>query len=160
MRDTNRKTQKNNTEIYLIAENIRSLFNVGAIFRSADVFGVSKIYLCGYTACPPRKEISKTALRAEEWISWEQQKDTLALVKKLKKNGVYVIALETGDKAISLPLFEPRYPLACVVGNEVTGVSEAVLSEVNEIVKIPMLGQKESLNVAIAASIALYGLRY
>jgi len=145
--------------LYLIANNIRSLFNVGALFRCADVFGVDKVFLCGYTATPPRKEISKTALGAEGWIAWEHQRQAGRLITNLKRDGVQIVALEINKKAIPLPKFQPRFPLALVVGNEVTGVNRSVLKSADAIVKIPMLGRKESLNVAVAAAVALYELR-
>jgi|SRR3989344_1709653 len=146
-------------ELYLVCQNIRSLFNVGALFRTADVFGVDKVYLAGYTAKPPRPEISKTALGAEKWISWEQQGQAVRLLKKLKKAGVKIVVLEIHRRGVSLSKFKPRFPLALVVGNEVSGVTKPVLKLADEIVKIPMLGKKESLNVAVATGIALYQLR-
>ena len=145
-------------EIYLIVQNVRSLFNVGAIFRCADVFGVNKVYLCGYTGFPPRKEISKTALGAEEWVSWERCWQTHLLIKKLKKQGVRIVVLETGAKSKSLPKFKPKFPMALVVGSETRGVSESIIKLADDIISIPMLGKKESLNVAVAASVALYDL--
>ncbi len=146
-------------EIYLICQNIRSLFNVGSLFRCADVFGVSKVYLCGYTGFPPRKEISKTALGADEWVSRERHWHTHLLIKKLKKQGVRIVVLETGKESLPLPKFKPQFPLALVVGSETRGVSKKVLVLADEVVKIPMLGKKESLNVAVAAAIVLYRLR-
>ena len=146
-------------EIYLVLQNVRSLFNVGAMFRCADVFGVSKIYLCGYTGFPPRDQISKTALGADKWISWERKRQTLILLKKLKKQGFQIVALETGKKAKPLPKFKPKFPVALVVGNEINGITESVLNLSDEIVEIPMYGKKNSLNVAIAAGIAMHGLR-
>ena len=147
-------------EIYLIAQNIRSLFNVGALFRCADVFGAHKIYLCGYTGDPPRREITKTALGAEIWIPWEHFGQTHLLLKQLRRQGVRIVVLETGSDGTPLPALKPTFPLALVVGNEVTGVSPAVRRLADEVVEIPMLGQKESLNVAVAAGIALYQLRF
>ncbi|OGY44248.1 MAG: hypothetical protein A2729_04885 [Candidatus Buchananbacteria bacterium RIFCSPHIGHO2_01_FULL_39_14] len=146
-------------EIYLIVQNVRSLFNVGAIFRCADVFGVKKIFLCGYTGAPSRKEISKTALGAETWILWEKQWQTHLLVKKLKKQGIKIVVLETSQGAKPLPKFKPAFPLALVVGSETKGVSKKILVLADQVVKIPMLGKKESLNVSVAAGIALYQLR-
>jgi len=144
--------------IYLIAQNIRSLYNVGSLFRCADIFGIDKIYLCGYTATPPRKEISKTALGAEQWVAWEKKWQTHTLIKELKANGVKIVALETASASRPLPKFKPKFPLALVVGNEVKGISPKILQLADETVKIPMLGKKESLNVAIAAGIAMYQL--
>lgn len=146
-------------EIYLIAQNIRSLFNVGSLFRCADVFGVKIVYLCGYTGFLPRKEISKTALGAEEWILWERHWQTHLLIKKLKKQGIKIVVLETGKKSKVLPDFKPEFPLALVVGSETKGVSKNILALADEIAQIPMRGKKESLNVAAAAAVALYELR-
>jgi 23S rRNA (guanosine2251-2'-O)-methyltransferase len=145
--------------LYLIAEDVRSAHNVGSLFRTADVFGVDKIYLCGYTPTPPRKEISKTALDAQEWIAWEQQVYIGPLLKKLKAEGVYIVALEIAPGAVSLPEFKPEFPLALIVGNEITGVRPETLALADTIVQIPMVGKKESLNVSVAAGIALYQLR-
>ena len=146
-------------EIYLVAHNVRSLFNVGAIFRTADVFGVSKIFLGGYTGTPPRNEISKVALGAEEWVPWEHKKHITTLLKQLKKQGILVVALETGSRATPLPKLKPRHPLVLVVGNEVKGLPKSILKIADLVVEIPMVGKKESLNVAVAAGIALYALR-
>jgi len=150
---------KQNPEIYLVAQNIRSLFNVGSLFRCADVFGVKKIYLCGYTGFPPRKEISKTALGAEQWIPWERHWQTHLLVKRLKAQGVRIVALETGKRHTLLPEFRCDGPVALVVGSEVSGISRSILALADDRVKIPMHGKKESLNVAVAAGIGLYALR-
>jgi len=146
-------------EIYLILQNVRSLFNVGAMFRCADVFAVNKVYLCGYTGFPPRDQIKKTALGADEWIPWERKKQTLILLKKLKKQGIKIVVLETGEKSKSLPRLKPKFPLALVVGNEITGVNKNIINLADEVVEIPMSGQKDSLNVAVAAGVALYQIR-
>lgn len=146
-------------EIYLICHNIRSLHNVGAIFRTADVFDVSKIYLCGYTGTPPRDQITKVALGADEWIAWEQKKLTGLLIKKLKKDGVRIVALETEKNAKLLPKYKPKFPMALILGNEVDGIPPNLLELADDVVKIPLLGQKESLNVSVAAGVGLYGLR-
>jgi len=149
----------NDKEVYLVVQNVRSLFNVGAMFRCADVFGVSKIYLCGYTGFPPRDQIKKTALGAEEWIPWERKRQTPTLLKNLKKQGFQIVVLETGKKVKPLPKFKPKFPIVLVVGNEIKGVSKNVLDLADETVEIPMQGKKASLNVAVAAGIALYQLR-
>lgn len=146
--------------VYLITDRIRSLHNVGSLFRTADAFGVAKLYLCGYTATPPRKEISKVALGAEETVPWEKRTQTWKLVEELQAQGVYVVALEKTKKSVAIDSWHPKFPLALVVGNEVNGVSAGVLSRADAIVHIPMLGQKESLNVSVAAGIALYAVRY
>jgi len=156
----------NSKKIYLVLQNVRSLFNVGAMFRCADVFGVSKVYLCGYTGFPPRDQIKKTALGADEWIPWERKKQTLSLIKDLKKQGFKIVVLETrltawqaGKKSKSLPKFKPKFPLALIVGNEISGVNENIVKLADAVVEIPMLGKKDSLNVAVAAGIALYQCR-
>ncbi len=142
--------------LYLIAQNIRSLYNVGSLFRTADCFGVNKIYLTGYTGAPPRQQINKVALGAEQWIAWEKYWQTHLLIKKLKRQGVKIYALETGKQTKPLNNFQPQFPCALIVGNEVKGITPTILKLADAVISIPMLGQKESLNVGIAAGIALY----
>ena len=155
--------------IFLIADRIRSLYNVGSLFRTADAFGVKKLYLCGYTGAPPRKEITKVALGAEQTVPWEKRGQTWKVVEELQARGVHVVALEQTKK--SVPIQSLAFVLrrgqklsfetvALVVGNEVNGVSPGVLCRADAIVHIPMLGKKESLNVSVAAGIALYAIRY
>jgi len=147
---------KSKKQIYLIAQNIRSLYNVGSLFRTCDAFGVTKIYLCGYTGTPPRNQITKTALGAENTVKWEKCQQTLSLVKKLKKQGVKIIALETGKKSKSILKYKPKFPLALIIGNEVEGIKKNILKQADNIVSIPMQGIKSSLNVSVAAGVALY----
>ncbi|MBI4280743.1 RNA methyltransferase [Candidatus Uhrbacteria bacterium] len=142
----------------LILEDIRSLWNVGALFRSADVFGVSKIFLCGITGRPPRKEISKVALGAEQWVAWEYRPAVWGVVAELRQEHYRTVALEKTDTSGSIHEYQPSFPLALVLGNEVTGVSPETLRAVHEVVHIPMVGKKESLNVAVAGGIALFAL--
>jgi len=149
-------TAKRKKEIYLIAQNIRSLYNVGSLFRTCDAFKVEKIYLCGYTGTPPRNQISKTALGAEESVEWEKCQQTLALVKKLKRDGVNVVALETSKKSKSILKFKPKFPLALIVGHEVEGIKKNILNQADEIIEISMQGTKESLNVSVATGVALF----
>src|SRR3989344_1905393 len=111
----------------LIAHNIRSLWNVGSLFRSADAFGVTHVYLTGYTGCPPRMEISKTALGAEEWIPWSYQKDPLTVIAALKKEKYQIVALEKTEKSIPIETFTSDRPLALILGHEVLGVSDELL---------------------------------
>jgi len=151
--------------IILILDNIRSLHNVGSMFRTADALGVAKIYLCGYTARPvdrlgrPVKEIEKTALGAERTVPWEHVGQAWRAVEALKKEGVQIIALENNvERVIDLSDLKPRFPVAIVVGNEVLGVSRSILRRADAIASIPMRGRKESLNVAVACGIALYAL--
>lgn len=153
------KNKAKSQEIYLVLQNIRSLFNVGSIFRCADVFKVDKVYLCGYTGYPPRDQITKTALGAEDWVLWQRAKQTVSLLKKLKKEGFQIVALETGKNTKPLPKFKPKFPIVLVVGNEVNGITKNVLDISDKIVEIPMHGRKNSLNVAVATAVALYQLR-
>ena len=159
-------------KIVLILPNIRSLFNVGSFFRTADAFAVEKIYLTGITGTPDSlhgNKISKVALGAEQWIPREYRKTTVPILKELKKNGWQILALEQSKK--SKPLTSIRSDLksgrrsdlgnkvALVVGNEVKGLPKSILEICDLIVEIPMHGKKESLNVAVAGGIALYFLR-
>ena len=144
--------------LYLICQNIRSLHNVGSIFRSADAFGVDRIFLCGFTGYPPRKEISKTALGAELSVPWEQHWQTHKIISQLNKIGFQTVALELTKNSVPLEKFKPKFPLTLVVGNEKQGVSDKILKMCDKKIYIPMLGVKESLNVSVAAGIALYNL--
>lgn len=145
--------------MYLIAHNIRSLHNVGAFFRTADVFGVEKLYLTGYTGCPPRKEIAKTALGSEHRILWEYREHLDALLLELKSAGKKIVALEISDRAIPVSTLEfPVERIALIVGSEVEGISPDLLDQCDEIVEIPMIGAKKSLNVSVATGIALFAI--
>lgn len=145
--------------IRLLAHNIRSLWNVGSLFRTSDALGVELLYLSGYTACPPKREISKTAIGAETWIPWEKVEDPAACIRSLQKQGWNVVALETGEGTVSLERFEPSDRTCLVVGHEVLGIPDDVLSACDVTVRIPMHGKKESLNVSVAAGIALNHIR-
>lgn len=145
-----------NKDFYLIAHNIRSLYNIGTFFRTADALGMSKIYLTGYSGQPPQAGIAKVALGAENTVAWEHHKNVSQLIKKLKKAGVKIIALELDKKAINYLDFKPTFPLALLVGNEVRGVSSSLLKQADEIIYLPMQGVKESLNVGIAMAVAGY----
>jgi 23S rRNA (guanosine2251-2'-O)-methyltransferase len=143
----------------LLAHNVRSLWNVGSFFRTADACGVERIYLTGYTGCPPRKEISKTAIGAEEFVEWEHHKDPVPLIRTLKKKGWQIIALEQTKDAIPLFSFHPSsQPQLLIVGHELDGIPDPLLSLADSIVEIPMCGKKESLNVAVATGIALFAI--
>lgn len=146
--------------IVLLAHNVRSLWNVGAFFRTCDGLGVEKLFLTGYTGLPPRKEISKTAIGAEHVIPWEHSRDPMPIIEKLQKDGWQIVSLELTDSAVDLVDYKPKNKVCLVVGHELTGVPEPILSASDAIVQIPMLGEKESLNVAVAAGIALYHLRW
>jgi len=145
-----------NNNFYIIAHNIRSLYNIGTMFRTADALGVDRLFLTGYSGKPPRKEISKVALGAEESIPWQHYKSLSYLIRKLKKEGFKIVALETGDQSIDYLNFKPQFPLALLVGNEVRGISPAMLKQVDKSISLPMNGIKESLNVGVAMAVAGY----
>jgi len=155
------------SEIVLVLDGIRSLHNTGSIFRTADAFGVSKIFLAGITPSPvdrlgkPVNGLAKTALGAERSVPWERAKHSWRLIDELQKSGYFIVALENNVRGtIPLPVFSTDYPLALVLGNEVRGVSEGVLKRAHAVVSIPMAGSKESLNVSVACGAALYALRF
>lgn len=140
----------------LIIPNIRSGHNVGAMFRTADGAGVSKIYLCGYSPRPPHPQVDKVSLGAEKTVPWEYSRQTTRLLKKLKRAGYQLVALEQAPKSVSIYRWKPKFPLALIVGNEKTGVSKNILKQCDKIVHLPMRGKKNSLNVSVAAGIAMY----
>lgn len=140
----------------LILPDIRSCHNVGAMFRTADACGVDQLYLTGYTAQPPKPQIDKVSLGAEKWMPWKHYVDTLRLVKRLKKQGIKIVALEKTSDSKDIGTIKFEFPLALIVGNEVDGVAPEILALCDEVVHIPMYGKKESLNVSVAAGIAMY----
>lgn len=145
--------------LVVIAHNIRSLWNVGAVFRSADAFGVKHIHLTGYTAAPPSKEIGKTALGAEEFVSWSKDAGPVEVIRRRKAEGFTIVSLELGEGSIPLPDFQPPDKICLILGHEILGVSDELREMSDVTVHIPMLGKKESLNVSVAAGIALYYCR-
>lgn len=146
--------------MYVALNNIRSLHNVGSIFRTSDALGIARIILGGYTGSPPRKDISKTALGAEKWIPYEKVSRLPTYLKKIKQEGFSVVGLENNTKrAVSVENFRPSFPLVLVLGNERRGISKAVRRELDMLVAIPMVGRKESLNVAVAFGIAAYCIK-
>ncbi len=140
----------------IILPNIRSGHNVGAIFRTADGAGVDKLYLTGYTPCPPHTQIDKVSLGAEKWMSWEYCKQAGRLLKELKEMGYNIVALEQTKVSKNIFDWQPKFPLALVLGNEKTGVPKSLLKYCDESVEIPMSGKKNSLNVSVAAGVAMY----
>ena len=151
-------------EIVLILDNIRSSHNVGSIFRTADGAGVAKLFLCGYTPCPtdkfdrPNKEIAKTALGAEKVIPWEYAAATIEAVKSLKQSGYQIIALEQSENSIDYREVKLKDKNAIILGEETKGIVPEVLAECDIVAEIPMLGQKESLNVSVAAGVLLFSI--
>ncbi|MDF2156397.1 RNA methyltransferase [Algoriphagus sp. CAU 1675] len=146
--------------IVLVLDNVRSLNNVGSAFRTGDAFRVEKIYLCGITGQPPHRDIQKTALGATESVDWEYSLHTLDTVKKLKSEGYQICALEQVDQSVMLNEFSPdkgkKYAL--VFGNEVFGVEEEVLKACDQVLEIPQLGTKHSLNISVSLGIAVWDL--
>jgi 23S rRNA (guanosine2251-2'-O)-methyltransferase len=142
----------------VIAHNIRSLHNVGSIFRSCDAFGVEKLYLTGITGTPPRKEIAKVALGSEHRVAWEQVEDVFEIITRLKKEGIKVVALENGVGAQDIHTYEPIGSHVLILGNEVSGIESTLLDLCDSVMEIPMPGRKQSLNVSVAAGIALFAL--
>jgi len=150
------------SENILILNDIRSVENVGAIFRTADASGISKIYLVGYTPAPldrfgrKRNDLAKSALGAEDFVSWESKKSILPLLTKLKKDGFMVIALEQDENSIDYKKVKIGEKNALILGTEVSGIPENILKKCDFIMEIPMRGKKESLNVSVATGIALF----
>jgi tRNA G18 (ribose-2'-O)-methylase SpoU len=145
--------------VTLLLDNIRSLYNVGSIFRTADAARVSKLFLTGYTPYPPRREIDKTALGATGTVPWEHHDHPLDAVGKLKAEGIRICVLEhTDESRPHTGLTRKEFPLCLVVGNELTGVSKELIRAADMAIEIPMFGMKQSLNVAVACGIALFEL--
>lgn len=140
----------------MIVDNVRSLENIGSIFRTADALGVTKIYLCGIAGRPPHQKITKTALGAEKTIPWEYYKQVWRLIEQLKRENIEIISLEQNKKSVLYTRIKSKFPLALVIGNEVKGVSKRVLELSDQIIHLPMMGQKESLNVSVAFGVAGY----
>lgn len=144
--------------IYLLLDNIRSLYNVGSIFRSADGARITRLYLTGFTPRPPRREIEKTALGATLTVPWEYCKNPAEAIQRIKSQGITLCVLEhTSESRPYYLLPRNRFPLCLVIGNEITGVSGEFIDHADFAVDIPMYGTKQSLNVAVAAGIALFG---
>lgn len=142
--------------IYGIVDNVRSLYNVGSIFRTADGAGIQKLFLCGITGTPPKTEIHKTALGAEENVAWEYVKDPVEVVQKLKGEGIQIVVLEHTTESIHFQKADFRYPTCLVVGHEHHGISEGIIQLSDQAIEIPMYGLKGSLNVGVAFGIAAY----
>ena len=143
----------------VVLNNIRSLHNVGSIFRTADGVGVEKIWLCGITGYPPQGGITKTALGAEDHVFWEYRQDGLGLLKNLKAKGYQIVLLEQMQGAIAHDKFLPKSPVCLVIGNEISGVSNEWLKICDVAVEIDMAGIKNSLNVAVAFGVMAYQIR-
>ena len=149
--------------IVVLLDNIRSLYNTGSILRTADASGVERVVLCGITPRPDqggrqRRAIAKTALGAEDSVPWDYQPDAHTALQSLATAGYHIVAVETSPEAVNLFEWTPRWPICLVFGHEVDGVSSDLAAHVQTVIRIPMLGEKRSLNVATAAGVVLYEL--
>lgn len=144
--------------VIVILDNIRSMHNVGSVFRTCDAFIIEKIYLCGITATPPHKEIRKTAIGATESVAWEYQKEALALVQALKQQNYTILSVEQAEGSTTLNDFSPstEKKYALVFGNEVSGVQQSIVDESDACLELPQSGTKHSLNVSVCAGIVLW----
>ena len=154
-----RKFNEPRLPLSVVLNDIRSLYNVGSIFRTADGAGVEKIWLCGITGYPPQNDIHKTALGAEDHVAWEYQKNIIAVLKEFRKRDYDIVLLEQMEGSLPHHQFLPERPVCLIVGNEISGVSEEVLSYCDRAIEIEMNGVKNSLNVSVAFGIAAYHLR-
>ena len=163
MDELNRKTieefkRSEKIPVIIVLENIRSMYNVGSVFRTADAFLIEAIFICGYTAQPPRKEIDKTALGATETVRWKYFSKANEAIEELRNDGFKVFAIEQVDKSISLEKFDrlDADKIAVVFGNEVSGVDEETILRCDGCIEIPQFGMKHSLNISVAAGIVLW----
>ncbi len=146
------------TPLIIVLDNIRSLHNIGSVFRTADAFRIQKIFLCGITATPPHKDIRKTALGATESVAWTYREDTLSLVEELKAMDILTVAVEQAEGSVPLHTFtaDTTKTVAFVFGNEVKGVSQKVVSTCDTVLEIPQFGTKHSLNIAVSAGMVIW----
>ncbi|CAN5159245.1 RNA methyltransferase [soil metagenome] len=148
------------TPLIVVLDNVRSLNNIGSIFRTCDAFLIEKVYLCGITATPPHKDIHKTALGATESVAWEYVENTLEVVKSLQQKSIKVFAIEQAEGSMMLQDFQYVQNENCAVifGNEVKGVHQDVVTACDGVIEIPQLGSKHSLNIAVSAGIVLWSI--
>ncbi|HVV43639.1 MAG TPA: TrmH family RNA methyltransferase [Bryobacteraceae bacterium] len=144
--------------VCVLLENVRSLYNVGAFFRTADAVALEKLYLAGITGYPPQRMITKTALGAEETVPWQHSRDAESVLRELHRSNYEIAAVETGVHSIDLFAWQPRFPVCLVFGHETDGLSPAASALADTQIRIPMLGRKHSLNVASAGAVVLYEL--
>ena len=152
--------QSQKTPLIVVLDNIRSLNNVGSVFRTSDAFLIEKIYLCGITATPPHKDIQKTALGSTETVAWEYVENTIDLVKSLQQQNVKVLSIEQAEDATMLDTFIPEAnsKYAIVFGNEVKGVAQDVVTASDTVIEIPQFGTKHSLNISVSCGVVLWDL--
>jgi 23S rRNA (guanosine2251-2'-O)-methyltransferase len=153
--------QAKKAPIVVVLDNVRSMHNVGSIFRTSDAFAIEKLYLCGITARPPHRDIEKAALGATESVDWEYAEDTLVLINKLKSEGYTILSIEQAENSISLENYSVNKSekYAIIFGNEVEGVQQEVINASNACIEIPQFGTKHSFNVSVTAAIVLWQLR-
>lgn len=152
--------ESSKTPVIIVLDNVRSLNNVGSVFRTADAFLLEAVYLCGITGTPPNKEIQKTALGATESVEWKHTSTTLEAIEQLKTDGYSICAIEQAESAIFLNEFLPAkaQKLAIVFGNEVKGVEQEVIDKSDYVIEIPQVGTKHSLNIAVSVGIVVWDL--
>ncbi len=144
--------------VSVLLDNVRSMYNVGSFFRTADGAGVERLFLTGITARPPKNQISKTALGAEDTVPWAEAADPVALVEQLRQSGHQIAAIETSTRSVDLFDWQPAFPVCLLFGHEVEGLSPELREACDVHIRIPMLGVKHSLNVATAGGVVLYEL--
>jgi tRNA G18 (ribose-2'-O)-methylase SpoU len=142
----------------VLLDNVRSMYNVGSFFRTADAIALEKLYLCGITAHPPKAAISKTALGAEESVAWEHTPEALGTLTRLRAQGYEIAAVETSLHSLDLFDWQPSFPVCVLFGHEVDGIAPELLALADTHIRIPMLGRKHSLNVATAGGVVMYEL--
>lgn len=147
---------KSNSQLVVILDNIRSAFNVGSILRSADAAGADKVFMCGYTTLPSNPKVLKTSLGSEQSVDWEHHCTTIGCIRYLHSQGFFIVAVENISKGVSMMQAEAHQQIGVILGNEIHGVSDEAMEMADEIVFIPQLGKKESLNVSVACGVILY----
>ncbi|MEQ8555781.1 MAG: RNA methyltransferase [Cyclobacteriaceae bacterium] len=146
------------SNVCIILDDVRSLNNVGSVFRTSDAFMIEKVWLCGITGKPPHRDIQKTALGATESVEWEHRREILPLIDELRSNGYVIISVEQADKSVSLKDFEPleKSKYALVFGNEVFGVKDEVIKKSDVVLEIPQQGTKHSLNISVSVGVVIW----
>lgn len=148
--------QRERNPLYVILDNLRSAYNVGAIFRTCDGFMVEKLFLCGITSHPPNEKLKKTAMASENYVPWEYGREATEIIRRLQQDGIKIYSCERTEKSLSLRRVQCSFPCGFVFGNEAKGVSPEALEMCDGIIEIPMMGFKNSLNVATSVGIVLY----
>ncbi len=151
---------KEKTPLIVVLDNIRSLNNIGSVFRSGDAFRIEKIYLCGITATPPHRDIHKTAIGATESVEWEHVEDALDLVAELQANGIHCLSIEQTENSLMLDKFQPTkgQKYAIIMGNEVDGVQQSIIDISDSVIEIPQIGTKHSLNISVCTGVVLWDI--